>query len=69
MVGSFSEDEALQPGMPSPGSVLDIGGDSYGDSPHAGHNMLRKDQSDADSLKNRKKFGKRQSKSGLAAVF
>lgn len=71
MTNSYSGDSAfndLNSTLPSPASTL--GGESAFDGvniPTARH--LRKEHGDSDSLKGRKRFSKRHSKNGLAAVF
>ena len=63
----------LNPGMDSPSDSL--GGDAAmpmsGPSTiqHSGRQTLRKEKDDGDGNKGRKRFSKRPSKSGLAAVF
>jgi 3-phosphoinositide dependent protein kinase-1 len=63
----------MNPGMDSPSNSL--GGDAAmpmsGPSTvqHSGRQTLRKEKDDGDGNKGRKRFSKRHSKSGLAAVF
>ncbi len=69
---SYSSDEAyrgLQTGSSQNTSGLCLDNDSSPDL--SGHNMLQKHlaNSDRDSFIGRKRFSKRQSKNGLAAVF
>lgn len=69
MTNSYCSDDAFRE-MPSPASTL--GGDpSMHMDSSTGRNTLQKTQRDADaeSAKGRKRFSKRQSKSGLTAVF
>lgn len=74
---SYSNDDALNmssSALSSHGSTMDQSTDlsphsaSHG---HSGRGMLHKQHSggDTESLKGRKRFSKRQSKSGLTAVF
>ena len=76
LANSYSGDDAfkdLQSDMPSPASTLDLNLERRGDGvpPSSSRHMLQKNHSstDVDSLKGFKRFSKRQSKSGLAAVF
>ena len=75
MNNSYSGDDAfkdLRSGMRST-STLDVNAERRGESipSGSGRHMLHKNHSntDVDSLKGFKRFSKRQSKSGLAAVF
>lgn len=76
MTNSYSGDEAFREfrsGPPSPADTLDMGAQRRTDSiaALAGRHTLQKHHSttDADTVKGFKRFSKRQSKSGLAAVF
>lgn len=77
LTGSYSGDSLLNPQDSSLSSPADsLGGDaampmagpSVGDRHHLRH-TLRRNTDDGDSTKGRKRFSKRHSKSGLAAVF
>ena len=76
MTNSYSGDDALkdlQTGLSSPTSTINLDSERRGDSRPAtsSRHMLHKNHSntDVDSVKGFKRFSKRQSKSGLAAVF
>jgi 3-phosphoinositide dependent protein kinase-1 len=70
----FSDDafRDLSSGFPSPANTLDRTSDMQKDDrgpPPSGRNHLVKQQADNESTKGRKRFSKRHSKNGLAAVF
>ena len=66
--GSSSSERPLDDNSPSD-SLPGIGSDPDFQPPQQGHrNVLRRDV-DGDSIKRKSRFSKRQSKSGLAAVF
>ena len=71
----FSDDafRDLSSGFPSPANTLDRSSDMQKDDrgpPSSGRNHLVKQQTgDTESTKGRKRFSKRHSKNGLAAVF
>ena len=76
MTNSYSGDDAfkeLQSGSPSPANTLDLSAErrAEGGSAMSSRNTLQKHHSnqDDDTPKGLKRFSKRQSKSGLAAVF
>ena len=76
MTNSYSGDEAFREfrsGPPSPADTLDMGAQRRTNSiaALAGRHTLQKHHSttDPDTVKGFKRFSKRQSKSGLAAVF
>ena len=80
LTGSYSGDSLLNPvdsSMSSPSdslirndAAMPMSGPSAGERHHMMRHTLRKNTDDSgESLKGRKRFSKRHSKSGLAAVF
>jgi 3-phosphoinositide dependent protein kinase-1 len=73
--GPYGDDafQNLSSGFPSPANTLDRTSDMQKDDrgpPSSGRNHLVKHQAtDSESTKGRKRFSKRHSKNGLAAVF
>ncbi|KAJ5130477.1 uncharacterized protein N7515_006516 [Penicillium bovifimosum] len=68
----FSDDAFHSSGFPSPANTLDRTSEMQKDDkgpPPSGRNHLVKQQGDNESTKGRKRFSKRHSKNGLAAVF
>ena len=73
MTNSYSGED-LQTGSPSPASTLNLGTERGSESnltvPGGRHNLKKYPSSkDADEIKGFKRFSKRQSKSGMPAVF
>lgn len=72
LTNSYSNDSTfndLNSSFSSPASAGTEGATSH-ETAHTGRNILRKDYAaDNDSIKAKKRFSKRQSKGGLAAVF
>ena len=75
VTNSYSGDDTfkdLQSGLPSPASTLDLATErrADGNTNHAGRHTLQKHgNGEAETPKGFKRFSKRQSKQGLAAVF